>query len=263
VLGQAGRGVPPNGRIDSWSSRVGRAAETIALDASQRYTAYMTHLSRLQRDQLYTPEFRELVGESIVPDVIGGPWDESSARHPLDRMLDVDVRTYLADDLLAKMDVATMAHSLEARSPLLDRELMEFAAALPPRMKLRGRQKKFALRAALRGWVPDQILDSPKQGFNIPLDEWFRNDLGQFANEVLLDPTTVARNRFHEGQVRHILEDHRAARQDHSQAIWTLLMLELWEREFIDVIPGSGAGAPVPATASPAHMGDPGSEYEH
>ncbi len=193
LLGILGQGVPPTGRIDSWRSRAHRAAQALALDPADQHTAYLTHLNGLQRDELYTPEFRQLVGDSIVPDVIGKPWRESTARYPLDRMLDVDICTYLPDDLLAKMDTATMAHSLEARSPFLDHELMQFAAALPPRLKLRGAQKKVVLRAALRGWVPDEILDAPKQGFTVPLDEWFRGDSGTSLTRCSWTPIGCAR----------------------------------------------------------------------
>ena len=103
-------------------------------------------------------------------------------------MLEVDVAHLPPDDLIVKMDIATMAHALEARSPLLDHELMEFAASLPADLKLRGGEKKWILREALRGWLPDDILDRPKQGFSVPLGDWLRGDLRELARDVLLDP---------------------------------------------------------------------------
>jgi asparagine synthase (glutamine-hydrolysing) len=111
----------------------------------------MTHLNGLRRARLYTDEYRDLVGCSVATDVIGRPWCESAASSLVDTMLDVDVATYLPDDLLLNMDIATMASSLEARSPLLDHELMEFAASLPPELKVHSREKKVVLRDALRG----------------------------------------------------------------------------------------------------------------
>lgn len=167
VLAAAGMRVPESGTIDSWPSRIRRAAETVALDGAGRYVAYMTHLNGLRRERLYTDEYRRLVGESVAFDVMGAPWRESGARAIVDRMLDVDVQTYLPDDLLVKMDIATMASSLEARSPFLDHQLMEFAASLPADLKVRGRETKVILRSALRGWIPDEILDAPKRGFKI------------------------------------------------------------------------------------------------
>ena len=111
-------------------------------------------------------------------------------------MLEVDVATYLPDDLLAKIDIATMAHSLEARSPLLDHELMEFAASIPAELKVRGTREEVVLRDALRGWLPDEILDRPKQGFGVPLGDWLRGDLRDWARDVLLDPATLDRGYF-------------------------------------------------------------------
>ena len=99
--------------------------------------------------------------------------------------------TYLADDLIAKIDIATMAHALEARSPFLDHELMELAASIPAELKVRGGEKKWILREALRPWLPAEILDRPKQGFSVPLSSWLRGDLQGWARDILLDPATL------------------------------------------------------------------------
>jgi asparagine synthase (glutamine-hydrolysing) len=237
ALAAAGMRVPESGTIDSWPSRVRRMAETLALDPSRRYVAYMTHLNGLRRERLYTDDYRALIGRSVASDVMEGPWRESSAASVVDVMLDVDVQTYLADDLLVKMDIATMASSLEARSPLLDHELMEFAASLPAELKVRGREKKAVLRAALRGWVPDEILDAPKRGFRLPLGDWLRGELRDFARDVLLDGRAADRGCFRPDYVRELLDRHAAGVQDHSQGIWTLLMFELWHQQFIDASP--------------------------
>jgi asparagine synthase (glutamine-hydrolysing) len=146
----------------------------------------------------------------------------------VDRMLDVDTLTYLTDDLLAKIDIATMAHSLEGRSPLLDHEFMEFAASLEPTDKLNGRSHKVALKDAVRGWVPDEIIDAPKRGFRLPIHDWLRGELRDYARDVLLDPAATQRGHFNRSYVERLLGDHAAGRADHSQGIWTLLMYELW-----------------------------------
>jgi asparagine synthase (glutamine-hydrolysing) len=234
TLAAAGARVPESGTIDSWRSRARRLASTLPLDGVDRYVAYLTHLNGLDRGSLYTREYRELVDGSVASDVIAGPWRSSDARSLIDVMLDVDVQTYLPDDLLVKMDIATMASSLEARSPLLDHELMEFAASLPANCKVRGREKKVALRAALRGWIPDEIVDAPKRGFRLPLGDWFRCELHDYASDVLLDRQAVGRGYFREEYVRDLLQRHNAGVQDHSQGIWSLLMFELWHQTFID-----------------------------
>ena len=155
-------------------------------------------------------------------EVIRGPWRESTATDIVDRMLDVDTVTYLTDDLLAKMDIATMAHSLEGRSPLLDHEFMEFAASLPPTDKLSGQSYKVGLKEAARGWVPDEILDAPKRGFRLPIHDWLRGDLRDYARDVLLDPAAIARGHFNRAYVERLLSEHAASQADHSQGIWTL-----------------------------------------
>jgi len=234
ALPSLARALPRSGRVDSWPSRLRRVAFTLALDPSARYTAYMTRLNGMDRDELYTPEYRELVGASRVPDVMGVPWRQSSGRSAIDVMLDVDVSTYLTDDLLVKMDIASMASSLEARSPLLDHRFMEFAASVPSHLKVRGTEKKVGLRGAMRGWVPDEVLDAPKRGFRAPIADWFREELRDYAYEVLLDPATTGRGHFRADYVRRLLDRHTAGIEDHSQGIWTLLNYELWHREFVD-----------------------------
>ena len=150
-------------------------------------------------------------------------------------MLEVDVGTYLPDDLLAKVDIATMAHSLEARSPLLDHEFMELAASLPPQLKVRGRRRRSGSCAPpCAAGVPDAILDRPKQGFVVPIAEWLRTDLRDLAHDALLDPVARGRGWFRPEAVRNLLDRHLAGVEDRSGAIWALLMLELWQREVIE-----------------------------
>ena len=184
-------------------------------------------------------ERRALLGERATAaiqaetaEVIARPWREASGRGRLDVLLETDVNTYLPGDLLTKMDIASMAYSLEARSPLLDPELMQFAASLPPRLKARLTEKKWILRRAYRGRIPDEVLDGKKRGFGVPLGAWFRGELRQFAHEVLLDPTTRDSGLFDEGPARELLRLHDRGGADRSMQIWALLMLALWHREF-------------------------------
>jgi len=186
-------------------------------------------------------ERRELLGDGTSPaiqtetaDVIARPWQEASGRSRLDVVLETDVGTYLPGDLLTKMDIASMAYSLEARSPLLDPELMQFAAALPARLKARLTEKKWILRRAYRERIPNEVLDGKKKGFGVPLGAWFRGELRQFAHDVLLDPATRGSGLFDESQARELLRVHDLGGADRSMQIWSLLMLALWHREFVD-----------------------------
>jgi asparagine synthase (glutamine-hydrolysing) len=228
LLARATRLLPSSGRIESPINRLRRGLSVLGLDAPDRYASYMSTLNGLDREQLYTPEYRRTVSDAAVLEVIRAPWRQSTATNIVDRMLDVDTLTYLTDDLLAKMDIATMAHSLEGRSPLLDHEFIEFAASLPATDKLSGQSYKVGLKDAARGWVPDEILDAPKRGFRLPIHDWLRSDLRDYARDVLLDPAAIERGHFNRAYVERLLGEHARSQADHSQGIWTLLMYELW-----------------------------------
>jgi asparagine synthase (glutamine-hydrolysing) len=147
----------------------------------------------------------------------------------LSRLLYLNARCYLLDDLLPKMDRMTMAHGLEARSPFLDRELCAYAASLPDGFKRRGAAGKIVLKEALRGLVPDDLLRRPKQGFGLPLGEWFRGDLREMVSDTLMDrPRLAAHLRLE--TVRSLWSEHLSGRADRGHALWTLLVLELWMR---------------------------------
>jgi asparagine synthase (glutamine-hydrolysing) len=219
--------------ISGLRNRVRRLAGTLALDAPARYGRYVAWLDDSQRARLYSPGFAATLAADDVPDPIGDVWGAASGADAVDRMLEVDVRTYLVDDLIAKVDIATMAHGLEARSPFLDHQLMELAASIPADLKLRGREKKWILRDAMRGWLPDDVLDRPKQGFSVPLSDWLRGDLRDWSREILLDRESLDRGYFEPAAVRALLDRHDAGIDGEAKRIWALVMLELWHREFI------------------------------
>jgi asparagine synthase (glutamine-hydrolysing) len=231
-LGRLGAHLPPDPTINSTRSRVRRLAGGLPLDPSDRYLGYMTHLDAgVDRTAVYTPEGRAQVGDGWVEHAVRAAWEETDADDLLDHMLATDSELYLPGDLLAKVDIASMQYSLEARCPLLDHEVLELAASAPPELKVKGREKKVGFRAALRGWLPDEILDRPKRGFELPIADWLRGDLAGFARDVLLDPQTRQRGLLKPGYAGGLLERHVAGREDHSRQIWSLLVLELWQRE--------------------------------
>jgi asparagine synthase (glutamine-hydrolysing) len=229
--------LPESPEEQSARNRARRLGASLRLDGPGRYARYVSLFDREQRQRLYGDELRAAVGDGVVAaEAIAEPWREASGRDRLDLLLEVDVRTYLPGDLLTKIDIATMAHSLEARSPFLDPEMMQFAASIPAPMKLRGMEKKAVLRDALRAWLPASILDRPKQGFSVPLAEWLRGELREYSREVLLDPGAFSVGRFRAGAVEALLDEHRDG-SDHSQRIWALLMLELWRTEVLEARP--------------------------
>jgi asparagine synthase (glutamine-hydrolysing) len=189
------------------------------------------YFGEAERAELYTAEFADSLGEHDWRAVVEEPYFASDAEDPLERTVDVDVQTYLADDLLVKMDIATMAHSLEARSPMCDQELMELAARLPMARKVVGQTTKALFKEAMRPWLPDSVIDRPKMGFMIPMADWLGAGL---AADVLLDPRTLQRGLFREERLRALVAEHRNGSGDHQYRIWTLLMLELWFRTYVD-----------------------------
>jgi asparagine synthase (glutamine-hydrolysing) len=197
----------------------------------------VSYFDEAQRNELYTPEFKARIGESVAASVIERPWRAASGNALLDVLLEVDVNTYLPGDLLVKMDIATMAFGLEARSPFLDPQVMQLAASIPTHLKSRGPAKKVVLREALRGWIPDAILDRPKAGFGVPLAAWFRDPLRDYLACVLFDPVTLNRGYFREDVVRTYFDSHVRGQMDNSPRLWALLVLELWHREFVDSAP--------------------------
>jgi len=156
-----------------------------------------------------------------------------------------DIHTYLPDDLMVKVDVAGMAHGLEARSPLLDHELVEWAAMLPDAVRMRGGALKSLFKSAMEPYLPRAILDRPKRGFGCPIDRWFRGELKEMAYDVLLSQSARQRGLFRPGYARRLLDEHCAERFDHQNRLWALLMLESWFRMWIDAPAGASLLQPA------------------
>jgi asparagine synthase (glutamine-hydrolysing) len=186
------------------------------------------------REQLLTADFRREVDNF-------DPYAHFRAFHaacpsldPLDRAMYVDVKTYLLDDILVKVDKMSMAVGLETRVPLLDHKLIEFAATVPASLKLRAARTKHLLRRALERRVPRAILERPKHGFEAPTGEWLRGPLSQMVNDLLLGRRFAERGVFEPAAVRWMWDEHRLGLRDHRHRLWSLLMLELWFERFID-----------------------------
>jgi asparagine synthase (glutamine-hydrolysing) len=236
------RRFPANWKKRGLLWKIARLAEVLALPPSRRYAQWVEHFAPQARERIYTDVFREAVKESDPDTLFTSLFARSEAEEWLDTVLDADVNLYLVDDLLVKMDRATMAHSLEARSPFLDHELMEFVASLPANFKQAWGQKKRILKASLRGRMPDALLDRPKMGFSVPLAKWFQEDLREMAYDVLLSAHARHRGYFKPEIVTQLLQEH-AVEANYSTQLWDLLMLELWHQTFIDE-----AGLPHVAT---------------
>ena len=198
----------------------------------ERLAAWFAGFVGRERDQLMANGLRSHAAAGVEP--FRRALADSTARDALDRMLDVDVRVWLADDLLVKMDKMSMAASVEARVPLLDLPFVEWALRLPSEHKIRGMEGKVLLKRLARRLLPAAVVDRPKVGFTVPLSPWFRGELKPLLQETLLDPRCLQRGWFEPAALRATIDDHLTGRRDRARELWTLLTLELWHRTWID-----------------------------
>lgn len=224
--------IPDSISPNSLSRRARRFLQAAALPPLERYLRWLSVFDQGQLGALVSDEFAATVPIAGLAERIGlnGSFrgDQVAAAQLL------DLRLYLPDDLLVKVDIASMASSLEVRCPFLDRELVEFAVRLPTRLKLRGGRRKYLLKRAFDGLVPSANLHRRKQGFGVPLGRWFREDLRSFTEEVVLSPRALERGYFRPEALRDLVREHVTGRVDHMHRLWALLMLELWHLEFVD-----------------------------
>jgi asparagine synthase (glutamine-hydrolysing) len=241
----------PAGTRTSLLHRGRRFLEGLAETPERRYARWFCHFHGDRRRDLLTAEFRTAVGDADELAVMLDLYRTSDASDFGDATLGVDAALYLPDDLLVKVDIASMAHALEARSPFLDHELMECAATIPFDLKVRGTVKKYILKRALGNLLPDRILHRPKMGFGVPIDRWLRHELRDLLRDTLLSPRALGRGYFAAATVRRMVDEHVRGRASWHYLLWTLLMLELWHRTYID---GDGelARRRIEAAATPA-----------
>jgi asparagine synthase (glutamine-hydrolysing) len=229
----------PAGRRERRSPvfRAARFLEAAAVPRGERYGRLMQVFSLGERSDLWSREAKDEIGTlTSAGFLLGPPPAEGTTGLQL-----LDLETYLPGDLLPKSDIASMAHSLELRSPLLDRRVVELGLSLPDSLKQEGRTGKVALRRAFSPELPPEIAARGKSGFGLPLAEWFRGDLQPLARELLLDERARARGWFRPEAVERLLADHTAGRADNGHRLWTLTMLELWQRTHVE------AAVPAPA----------------
>jgi asparagine synthase (glutamine-hydrolysing) len=243
VAGPLGRVYPAG----AWLPRPLRARYVLQNLATTFERAYFADLAVL-RDE----EKAALLSPELARQTDGHDPFTAVARHfarvrdldPLSRLLYVDLKTWLANDILVKVDRMSMANSLEVRAPLLDQKVIEFAAALPPDLKYRNGVSKYLLKRYLRGRVPSSTFDRPKQGFRIPVAEWLRGELRPMGEDLLLSPRALGRGYFKRERLNRLWTEHQRRQRDHSAKLWSLMVLEQWQRTFLDRTDLSGPLAP-------------------
>ena len=226
--------LPISSDSNSFFWRLKRFMQTLALSPELRNAHWLCHFTNDMKTRLYSEGFKTMSRGVDSFDVILDRYAQAEPGHFTDRTLCADVALYLQDTLLVKMDIASMANSLEARSPFLDHKLMEFVAKIPPRLKLKRGKTKIILKNAFKDILPWEVIKRKKMGFGVPLDHWFRNELKDMAYQTLLGQRCIERGYFNGSFIRKLLDEHAAKKWNWQYHIYNLLMLELWHREFID-----------------------------
>jgi asparagine synthase (glutamine-hydrolysing) len=208
--------------------------QLMAIEPSRRYANWVTYYNRELRKRVFTEEFRESLGLDGADDFFIAAIERCHLGCAGSRAMVADLQTYLPCDLLNKVDIASMAHGLECRSPFLDHHIVELALAIPYACKIRRGETKWILKNVFRDLIPPSIASAKKRGFRIPLDDWFRNEHYGFVREVLLDPSSLRRGFFRPASIEALIEEHHSGRWNHGERLWALLYFELWQRMFID-----------------------------
>ena len=199
-----------------------------------RYAGFLRVFSDEALRDLLDARYEQAAQAYDALDVYRRHFLDARAADELNRYMYVDMKTWLADTYLEKVDKTSMAVSLEARVPLLDYRLVEFALTIPSSFKMRGGVTKRVLREAVRDLLPERTMRKPKHGFAVPTDPWFRGELKQFAFDVLLDPSTRRRGYVRTAEVERLWDEHQQGREVRNSHLWLLLNFELWARQYLD-----------------------------
>ena len=226
--------IPTSPAKRSMARSVQRMLAAVSRPRVDRYTYWVSVFNDETKKPLYSNFFREQTLQADAAGLLGTWFQRANGIGIVDAMLLTDQMTYLPNDLLVKVDIATMAVSLEARSPFLDHHVIEFAASLPQNLKLRRLTTKYLLKKVLRKLLPSENLNRRKMGFGVPIGHWFRGKMQPFLREVILSDKALRRGLFQPETVRQLVELHTRGERDYSHQLWTLLMLELWFNRFID-----------------------------
>jgi asparagine synthase (glutamine-hydrolysing) len=211
-----------------------RFLQAASLPKTERYFHWMSTFNREAKAEIYTKEFTNTVANNHASKFLDEWFAKSNGNGILDSTLLTDQMTYLPNDLLPKVDIASMAVSLEARSPFLDHKVIEFAASLPENLKMKGFETKSLLKKVAARLVPKEVIYRRKMGFGVPIGNWFRGEMKDFVKEILLSEKCLKRGIIKPEFIEKYVNEHTESSKDHTFQIWTLLMLELWFQQFID-----------------------------
>ena len=225
--------VPPTDKKKGLVNKARRFVDGLAhAPASIAQYRWMTFLGADAKARLYTPAFRGALASADVYRPVREALARMGHDDLLNRQLYADLSIYLADDILVKVDRMSMATSLETRAPFLDAKVMELAFSMPGDLKIRGGTRKFILKQALRGLVPDHILDRKKEGFSIPMKQWLKRELKPLMERLLAPERLAARGLIEPAETRRLIDEHCAGRANHAHVLFSLMVFERWAEEF-------------------------------
>ena len=234
LAGKYWQRLPASPRQKSLRRRWKRFVEVLGQPPQRRYLEWIAIFNETRRAELYREEFLASLPDTDPLEFLTRAFARSPGRDAVTSTSLTDLVTYLPCDLMTKVDIASMAHGLECRQPFLDYRVVELAMRMPVREKFRCGSGKRILLKAFGDLLPVEVRRRRKMGFGVPLDHWFRGPLAGFAREVLCDRRTLDRGFFRPEVTARLLEDHLSGRFDHSYRLWALLVLELWQRQWVD-----------------------------
>lgn len=226
---------PPSELKKGFVNRVKRFSEGLENSYQNRHFRWMLFLSNYQKSQLYSPQFLQQDFLQNLP--YREPFDSYFARSKafdgINRDLYLDFKTYMVDNILVKVDRTSMATSLEARVPLLDYKMVEFALSLPARMKVKGSLTKAFFKKAMEGILPNEIIYRQKEGFSIPIKNWLRTDLKEIMLEYLSEKRVKEAGLFNYLYIKKMTDEHLRSKQDHAHRLWALILFNIWREKFL------------------------------
>ena len=225
----------PTGRGQrTFLHRARRFAEGMAAGASDRYLNWISHFDPDRIDWVFSQRSRAALGSESTATLVRDLYNRCDCRDLITQTCCVDVHSYLPGDILTKVDIASMSASLECRSPFLDHHVAELAARMPIDLKVEAGRQKAILIDTFSDLLPPEIQTRSKMGFGVPIEDWFRGELRPLIDDVLLSDRSLGRGIFDPDAISQLVSEHHTGRWNHAYRLWTLLMLELWHRAYLD-----------------------------
>jgi len=230
--------------------------ENLSVSDAEAYYRDLVWLRADARERLYSRKFQESLRgftpyETVHPFYAGSDAPDALARSQL-----ADMSIYMTDDVLAKVDRMSMAHSLEVRAPLMDTRVLEFAARMPAHFKMNMHEGKLLLRRLAAQRLPEEIHRLPKRGFSISAASWLRNEVRDFARDIIFNPASLLRDYLDTATTERMWSEHQSGARDHNVLLWGLMMFGLWERKHLTDVNAPGAGGSVSASSAPPVRAD-------